>query len=187
VVGLRTPKPSNWWRIPAIAKPLASVWRVIGFSASKCCKIGASVNACLTLWIAISAPPVHSHLSLNFFSKSAIGGYLGILLNEVPIEVHEAHQHLHVFRGCGCRPIFTLNSHFSALQFRPYSRSVSKNSAHVILVLRWILQIYEDIVEVVNNEVVHIRPQAIVHISLEPRPCISQPEWNDPILTSPVH
>jgi hypothetical protein len=37
-----------------------------------------------------------------------------MLLYEVPIEVHEAHQHLHVFRGCGCRPIFTLNSHFSA-------------------------------------------------------------------------
>jgi hypothetical protein len=49
-----------------------------------------------------------------------------MLLYEVPIEVHEAHQHLHVFRGCGCRPIFMRNSHFSALQYRPYSRSVSK-------------------------------------------------------------
>jgi hypothetical protein len=65
--------------------------------------------------------PVHSHVSLDFFSKSAIGGYLGMLLYEVPIEVHETHQHLYVFRGCGCRPIFTLNSRFSALQYQPYS------------------------------------------------------------------
>jgi hypothetical protein len=108
-----------------------------------------------------------------------IGGYLGILLYEAPIEVHEAHQHLHVFRGCGCRPIFTLNSHFSALQYRPYSRSVSKNCAHVILVLRWILRINEEIIELADYQLVHIRPHAIVHISLERR--ISQPEWHDPI------
>jgi hypothetical protein len=48
-----------------------------------------------------------------------------MLLYEVPIEVHEAHQHLHVFRGCWCRPIFT---HFSALQYKPYSRSLSNTS-----------------------------------------------------------
>jgi hypothetical protein len=110
-----------------------------------------------------------------------IGGYLGILLYKAPIEVHEAHQHLHVFRGCGCRPIFTLNSHFSALQYRPYSRSVSKNSAHVILVLRWILRRNEDIIEVADYLLLHIRLQAVVHISLGRRRCISQPEWHDPI------
>jgi hypothetical protein len=42
-----------------------------------------------------------------------------MLLDEAPIEVHEAHQHLHVLPGCGCRPILTLNSHFSALQYGP--------------------------------------------------------------------
>jgi hypothetical protein len=85
------------------------------------------------------------------------------------------------FADGGVGQFVTLNSHFSALQYRPYSRSVSKNSAHVILVLQWILLINEDIFEVVNNEVAHIRPQAIFYISLERRWCISQPEWHDPI------
>jgi hypothetical protein len=44
-VSRRTPQPLNLLRILAIANPLASVWRVIGFSRSKCCKMGASVNA----------------------------------------------------------------------------------------------------------------------------------------------
>jgi hypothetical protein len=88
-----------------------------------------------------------------------------MLLYEVPIEVHEAHQHLHVFRGCVGRPILTLNSHFSALQYRPYSQSVSKKTLRT-----WSLCC-----------VIHIRPQVVVHISLKPRQCISQPEWHDPI------
>jgi hypothetical protein len=56
-----------------------------------------------------------------------------------------------------------------------------KNPAHVVSVLRWILRIYADIVEVVKNEVVHIQSQVIAHVSLECRRCISQPEWHDPI------
>jgi hypothetical protein len=73
----------------------------------------------------MSAPPVHSHLSLDFFSGSAIGGYLGMLLYEVPVEVHEAHMS---FADAGVGQFFTLNSRFSALQYKPYSRSLSNTS-----------------------------------------------------------
>jgi hypothetical protein len=51
----------------------------------------------------------------------------------------------------------------------------------MILVLRRILRINEEIIELADYQLVHIRPHAIVHISLEHRRRISQPEWHDPI------
>jgi hypothetical protein len=51
----------------------------------------------------------------------------------------------------------------------------------VILVLRRILRINEDIIELADYQLVHIRPHAIVHISLERRRRISQPGRHDPI------
>ena len=41
----RLPNPSYWLRMPAIAKPLASVCRMIGFCGLKCWRIGALVKA----------------------------------------------------------------------------------------------------------------------------------------------
>jgi hypothetical protein len=51
----------------------------------------------------------------------------------------------------------------------------------VILVLRWIFQINEEIIELADYQLDHIRPQVVVQIGLERRRRISQPEWHDPI------
>jgi len=54
-------------------KPVASVWRMIGFARSKCWWIGALVNAFLSFQNASSGFRVHSPLLVDFFCKLEIG------------------------------------------------------------------------------------------------------------------
>ena len=67
---LRMPKLSYWLIIPAIAKPLPSVWRMISVAESKCYCITATVNSFLTFRNASSAARVHSHIPGELFSTS---------------------------------------------------------------------------------------------------------------------